>query len=192
MQIVRLDYIHNGEEDPAVKEYYVGPSFAGERPDDDQLQVFRSVLRCAEANAVFDWWLSLVENGHPPRKSSLLFREMARFSQNLGLVVCKPDGSAQIRLAGSNVEETVGKSLTGMDIKEATPFSAGLCELSWQSQIVERRLRYYRRDLRNFGREYRDVGILELPVEDGINGRYRYVLSHIMRVDKPFENSVCN
>lgn len=184
MQIVRLDYIQNGEDDPAIKEYYVGPSFTGEMPSTEQLDVFRGTLRCAEATDVFDWWLSMVVDGKPPKKSDLLFREMAKFAKNLGLVVCKPDRTAQIRLAGSGVEEMVGQSLTGIDLMKAAPFSAGLCELSWKSQIEERRLRYYRRDLRNFGKEYRDVGILELPVADGDGGRYKYVLSHIKAIDR--------
>ncbi len=188
MQIVRLDYVQHGEDDPAIKEYFVGPSFLGTMPAKEQLDVFRSVLRCPEAALVFDWWLGLVENGYPPKKSKLLFREMAKFTGDLGLVVCKPDRSAQIRLAGSNIEELVGRSLTGMDLMEATPFSAGLCELSWKSQIDERRLRYYCRDLRNFGRAYRDVGILELPVSDGDRGRARYVLSHIKAIDTKRSN----
>ncbi len=183
MQIVRLDYIQNGEKDPAIKEYYVGPSFIGTMPSIEQLKVFKSTLRCVEATEVFDWRLTMVVDGRPPKKSDLLFREMAKFAKNLGLVVCKPDRTAQLRLAGSGVEELVGKSLKGVDLMEATPFSAGLCELSWKSQIEERRLRYYRRDLRNFGKEYRDIGILELPVTDGDGGRYKYVLSHIKTVD---------
>lgn len=184
MQIVRLDYIQDGEDDPAIKEYYVGPSFTGEMPSTERLDVFRGTLRCKEASEVFDWWLSMVKDGWPPKKSALLFREMAKFAKNLGLVVCKPDGTAQVRLAGSGVEDLVGQPLTGIDLMEATPFSAGLCKLSWQSQIEERRLRYYRRDLRNFGKDYRDVGILELPVADGDGGRYKYVLSHIKAIDR--------
>lgn len=184
MQIVRLDYIQDGEDDPAIKEYYVGPSFAGTMPSTQEIDVFRSVLRCDETIAVFNWWLTLVKDGQPPKKSSLLFREMAKFSENLGLVVCKPDRTAQMRLAGAGVEELVGRSLKGMDLMDVTPFSPGLCALSWQSQIKERRLRYYRRDLRNFGRAYRDVGILELPVSDGDLARAKYVLSHIKAIDK--------
>lgn len=186
MQIVRLDYIQNGENDPAIKEYYVGPSFTGDMPSTEHLNVFRGTLRCHEATKVFDWWLSLVSDGRPPKKSDLLFREMAKFAHNLGLVVCKPDGTAQVRLAGSEVEELVGRSLKGIDLMEATPFSTGLCQLSWKSQIEERRLRYYRRDLRNFDKQHRDVGILELPVADGDGGRYKYVLSHIKTVDHDY------
>ncbi len=183
MQIVRLDYLHDGDNDPAIKEYYLGPSFRGSMPAKERLDVFRGVLRCDEALAVFNWWLGLVKNGEPPQKSHLLFREMAKFSENLGLAMCKPDGSAQIRLAGSGIEELVGRSLKGMDMIDAAPFSTGLCALSWKSQIKERRLRYYRRDLRNFGRAYRNVGILELPVADGPQGRAKYVLSHIRAVN---------
>ncbi len=189
MQIVRLDYIQHGDEDPAIKEYYVGPSFLGEMPSRQSLDIFRGVLRCTEATAVFDWWLGLVHDGHPPEKSRLLFREMARFSHDLGLVVCMPDRTAQVRLAGGGVEELVGRSLKGMDIKKATPFSAGLCALSWQSQIEERRVRYYRRDLRHFGRGYRDVGILELPVENSDESDIKYVLSHIKAVDRRYRDS---
>lgn len=186
MQIVRLDYIQNGENDPAIKEYYVGPSFVGTVPSKEHLNVFRSTLRCSEATEVFDWWLSLVVDGGPPKKSDLLFREMAKFAKDLGLIVCKPDRTAQVRLAGTGVEELVGRSLKGIDLMEATPFSTGLCKLSWKSQIEERRLRYYRRDLRNFNKEYRDIGILELPISDGDGGRYKYVLSHIKAVDEDY------
>ncbi len=184
MQIVRLDYIQNGENDPAIKEYYVGPRFDGTMPSADQLNVFRGTLRCSEASKVFDWWLSLVKDGHPPKKSELLFREMAKFSHNLGLIVCNPDMTAQMRLAGSGIEQMVGRSMTGMDITEAAQFSTGMCELSWQSQVIERRVRYYRRDLRNFGKIYRNIGMLELPVADGDGGRYKYLLSHIKAVDR--------
>jgi len=183
MQIVRLDYIQNGEADPAIKEYYVGPSFLGKMPGNEKLDVFRGTLRCTEAVDVFDWWLSLVKDGRPPKKSELLFREMAKFSHNLGLIVCNPDMTAQIRLAGSGIEEVVGRSMAGMDITEAAQFSTGMCALSWQSQVVERRVRYYRRDLRNFGKIYRDIGMLELPVADGDGGRYKYLLSHIKAVE---------
>ena len=188
MEIVRLDYIRDGENDPAIKEYFVGPSFLGRQPSTERLDLFRNILRCKEATAVFDWWLGLVVDGHPPKKTSLLFREMAKFSENLGLVMCKPDRTAQVRLAGSAVEELVGRSLRGMDLMEAAPFSTGLCELSWRSQIDERRVRYYRRDLRHFGRGFRDVGILELPVADGDKGRAKYVLSHIKAVERNYTN----
>jgi len=184
MQIVRLDYIQDGEDDPAIKEYYVGQSFLGKMPSDERLDVFRGTLRCGEATEVFDWWLSLVKNGHSPKKSELLFREMAKFSHNLGLIVWKPDMTAQMRLAGSGIEDMVGCSMRGMDITKAAQFSTGMCELSWQSQVIERRIRYYRRDLRNFDKIYKDIGILELPVADGDGGRYKYLLSHIKAIDR--------
>ncbi len=178
MEIVRLDYIRNGDGDPAIKEYFVGPSFLGTMPSDDELNLFRQVLPDVQYRDIFDWWLGLVKDGHPPKKSELLFREMARFADYLGLVVCNPDGTTQIRIAGEGTEEIVGRRLRGMDMSEAAPFSDGMCKLSWQSQIIERRVRYYRRDLRHFGKPYRDVGIMELPVSDGDKRRAKYVLSY--------------
>jgi hypothetical protein len=184
MEIVRLDYIRNGEDDPAIKEYFVGPSFLDSMPSADELDLFRRILPGKEYLDVFNWWLGLVKDGRPPKKSDLLFREMARFADHLGLVICNPDGSTQIRVVGHGIEEIVGRRLRGMDMTEAAPFSNGMCKLSWQSQIVERRIRYYRRDLRHFGKQFRDVGIMELPVSDGDRGRAKYVLSYTRTPDE--------
>lgn len=185
MEIMRLDHLSDGLHDPAIKEYFIGPSFLGTMPSEEDIDVFRTVLRDDESIGVFNWWLSLVKDGHPPRKSALLLRDMARYARNIGLVICSEDRTAQFRLAGSGIEELAGRSLGGIDVNAANPMSTGLCQLSWQTQIEERRLRYYTRDLRHFDREYRDVSILEMPIADSELGRYKYVLSHIVSLPAP-------
>ncbi|WP_262694312.1 PAS domain-containing protein [Kordiimonas aquimaris] len=185
MQILRLDHVSDGRHDPAIKDYYIGPSFLGKMPPEKNLDTFRGILRDKDTVDVFDWWLSLVKDGLPPKKSSILLRDMGRFAKNIGLVICTPDGKAQFRLAGSGIEELAGRSLGGFDVNEASPLSTELCQLAWQTQIEERRLRYYTRDLRHFDKEYRNVCILELPVSDGDLGRYKYVLSYITALPTP-------
>jgi hypothetical protein len=101
MQFLRLDAVSDGRDDPAIKEYYIGPSFCGTIPDQTILDLFRNVLRCAEAERVFDWWLSLVKDGNPPKKTDIKLQDMAGFVENIGLVICTEDKKMQFRLAPS-------------------------------------------------------------------------------------------
>lgn len=183
MQILRLDQISDGKNDPAMKEYFIGPSFVGEHPSDAALMTFRNSIRHPEAEQVFDWWLSLCRDGLPPKKSDLTMRDMGRFASNIGLVLVSNNRTTQIRLAGHSIEDLIGKSLTGLETQDVAPVSEGLCQLSWQTQIIERRVRYYRRDLRHVDRAFREVGILELPLLDSRNSDQHFVLSHMVRTN---------
>lgn len=183
MQILRLDKISEGQNDPAMKEYFIGPSFCGVPLRAASLDTFRSSLRHPEAEEVFDWWLSLCRDGHPPVKTDLSMRDLGPFANNIGLVLASPDRTTQIRLAGHSIEELIGRSLTGLDLQVASPQSEELCQLSWKTQIEERCVRYYRRDLRHVGKAFREVGVLELPISDVQNSAQKYVLSHVVRTN---------
>lgn len=180
MQFLRLDAVSDGLNDPAIKEYYIGPGFRGTLPDPKLIKLFRDILRCTEAEHVFDWWLTLVKDGNPPKKSDIKMQDIAQFAQNIGLVICTEEKKMQFRLAGHGIEDLVGKPLTGLDLSALSPQSIDLCKIAWKTQVKQRRLRYYRRDLRHLGREYRNVGILELPISDGDDGRFQYILSHVV------------
>ncbi len=183
MQALRLDDDYGSEVNAAIKQYFIGPSFAEGHFCYDALEVFKKCITCDYAQQILRWWLSLSTNNCSPYKSQLNINAVAPFAQDIGLVSCLGNQAGQIRLAGSQVEDLLGQFITGMKISNVFPKSNELCKLAWQAQVEEQRLRYYTRDLGHVGKPHKTVGILELPLREENSRGCAYILSHIRLID---------
>jgi len=157
--------------DPDLQQLYIGPVFTGTPPLAEELAIFRDSLATATVRRVFDWWLSLSDGSNPPFKSQLTVRAMAPFIASVALLDCDLDDNARVRLAGADVEDMIGHPISGCKVCDLYQWSPALRRVFQQTIYGRNCVRYSVRDLRKVGREYKTVGVLELPIIDESTGK---------------------
>lgn len=173
-----------GRADPDLMQIHIGPTFDGSPADAAETALFHDILQSDTARRVLDWWLGLTRNGQPPMKSALTVRGMAPFISSLALIDCDLADDARVRIAGHDVEQLIGRPIAGRTVDALIQLSPGLRQVFRQTVYDRQCLRYLVRDLRSFGREYRVVGMLEMPVIDDHTGK-PLVLIHFEALQLP-------
>ncbi|TNE62230.1 MAG: PAS domain-containing protein [Alphaproteobacteria bacterium] len=185
MLALRLDETTGqAQSDLDLLQLFLGPTFDGIAPEDEDITLFRNILQTQTARKVLDWWLTLAEGGTPPLKSLLSVREMAPFISSIALIECDLHDDARVRLAGYDLEQMFGRSLTGQRVNDLVQMSPELRCMLYQAVDGRPGLRYSVRDLRQVGKEYRIVGVLEMPVVDTGAGA-PLVLAHFEALNVP-------